>query len=170
MHKAWLMHTAILLIGCNIGKREENLAHAISLIGEKTGVIQLCSSVYEAEPWGFESDQNFLNQCLTVRTTLTPSELLSQLQAIETGMGRERRTEKYTDRIIDIDILFYDDLVLSSEELTIPHPRIEERKFTLIPLLEILPGLVHPVSDKPIKEILLSCRDPLSVRKMEPGI
>ena len=163
------MHSAILLIGSNIGKREENLAHAIHRIEEKIGVIQLHSSVYETEPWGFESVQNFYNQCISLLTSLTPSALLTEIQSIEKESGRERVIGKYTDRTIDIDILFYDNLVFTNAELTIPHPRIEERKFTLVPLLEILPDFIHPESGRAIKDLLQSCGDPLFVRKLDTG-
>lgn len=160
------MQTAILLLGSNLGDRAENLGNAISKLESKIGRIIHMSSVYESEPWGMKSDRNFYNQCVSLSTSMDPSDLLKQIHAIELEMGRIEVAEKYLDRIIDVDILFYGDREISLGDLTVPHPRIRERRFALIPLLEIYPDFVFPSTSEKLHEILDSCKDTLSVRKL----
>ncbi|MCC8146519.1 MAG: 2-amino-4-hydroxy-6-hydroxymethyldihydropteridine diphosphokinase [Bacteroidales bacterium] len=136
------MHIVFLALGTNLGNKKQNLDKAMDLIAERIGSLSAISSVYETEPWGFESENSFLNNVVKVETRLLPFELLSVTQEIEKELGRTAKTtQRYQDRIIDIDILFYDDLILQSDELVLPHPFFRERDFVLKPLLEIAPEL-----------------------------
>ena len=133
------MHIVFLALGTNLGDKNVNLLTAIAFIAERIGVLSAISSVYESEPWGFDSENSFLNMVIKVETTLLPEELLHATQAIEKTMGRTQKTETtYQDRVIDIDIIFYDDLVYESKELRIPHPLSRKRPFVWNPLIEIL--------------------------------
>jgi 2-amino-4-hydroxy-6-hydroxymethyldihydropteridine diphosphokinase len=153
------MRKAFLHTGSNRGSRLEMLHEAHRQIGEKTGEILLASSVYETEPWGFHDETPFLNQVLEIKTDLSPEILLQSILEIETVMGRKREFKGYLSRKIDIDILFYDDLVICTENLVIPHPRMHERRFVLIPLAEIAKDFIHPVFHRSIEELLVSCSD-----------
>ena len=161
------MSSIYLLLGSNVGDKKANLINAVSLIAIQIGEIIGQSSVYETEPWGFEDSSYFFNQVLKVNTSLQPEELLIILFEIEKYLGRQRTQKQYESRIIDIDILFYDDLVIHTENLTIPHPLIEKRKFVLTPLAEITSDLKHPVLEKTIKVLLNECEDNLEVRKIQ---
>ena len=134
------MHTVYLSLGSNLGDKEQNLASAISEIARRIGDITAQSAFLETEPWGFDSDNAFLNAAVCVETQLSPYELLHTTQQIERDLGRMQKSEQgvYHDRIIDIDILLYDDLHIQTPELTIPHPLIQQRDFVLIPLKEIM--------------------------------
>ncbi len=154
------MAKAVLLTGCNLGDKRHNLKEARRRIALHVGPVLLQSAVYESEPWGFESPDTFLNQVLVCETTLAPLKLLAAIQEIETALGRIRPDgpvpageKHYASRTMDIDILFYDDLILESEKLMVPHPLICSREFVLIPLKEILGDFVHPVIRKKIKEL-----------------
>lgn len=151
-------------IGSNLGDRKENLNSALARIGEETGRVLISSSVYETEPWGFVSGNKFLNMVLKVETKLLPTDLLESLLEIEKSMGRVRDKKKYTSRVIDIDILFYEDLDIAYHNLKIPHPHIQERRFVLVPLVEIAPELIHPVFQKTVKDLLDTCADNSAVR------
>ena len=132
-----MAHT-YLSLGSNLGNKKTNLEKAISLISTKVGKIIFVSSFYQSASWGFESENDFLNAVILIETQFSPFELLKKTQEIEKKMGRKTKTaEKYSDRIIDIDILFYDDLIIDTPELKIPHPLWQERDFVRIPLLEI---------------------------------
>lgn len=133
------MHTVYLALGTNLGNRKAIMREAIDNIGKKVGTVMRQSSFYETEPWGFESPNLFLNACICVSTKLAPRQLLEVTQAIERDMGRIEKTVglQYVDRIIDIDILLYDDLYINEPDLVIPHPLMEEREFVMKPLLEI---------------------------------
>ena len=133
------MHTVYLALGTNLGNRKAIMREAIDNIGKKVGTVMRQSSFYETEPWGFESPNLFLNACICVSTKLAPHQLLEVTQAIERDMGRVEKTVdlQYVDRIIDIDILLYDDLHINEPDLVIPHPLMEEREFVMKPLLEI---------------------------------
>ncbi len=140
MNKELKMHAVFLSLGSNIGDRQDNLDKAISNIEERIGIIPAKSSVIETEPWGFDSENHFLNMVIKVETRLLPKQVLFISQAIERELGRTNKTQgSYQDRIIDIDIILYDDLhlKLDSPELTIPHPHFKERDFVMKPLLEI---------------------------------
>lgn len=133
------MHTVYLALGTNLGNRKAIMREAIDNIGKKVGTVMRQSSFYETEPWGFESPNLFLNACICVSTKLAPRQLLEVTQAIERDMGRVEKTVglQYVDRIIDIDILLYDDLYINEPDLVIPHPLMEDREFVMKPLLEI---------------------------------
>jgi len=146
--------TCFLGLGSNLGNRQINLLKAIAGIAEKIGVFSAISSVYETKPWGFHSENAFLNQVIRVETTLTPEEVLKESQRIETVLGREKKTTTtFEDRIIDIDILFYEDFIVETDTLTLPHPHLHKRIFTLQGLHEIEPHLMHPVLDKSISDL-----------------
>ena len=155
----------ILLLGSNLGDRLSNLNEAYNKISESTREILISSSIYETEPWGFQHQNLFLNQVLVVNTDLSPESLLHLLFNIEKELGRKRRQKSFQARIIDIDILFYDDLIISTNKLKIPHPKLHERRFVLEPLNEILPYLIHPVLLKSVARLLKESKDPLLVRK-----
>lgn len=150
------MAIAYLGLGTNLGNKDENLNGAVEYIRERVGRINSLSAFYVTEPWGFKSENSFLNAVCSVATDISPIELLYITKEIEKEMGRNKKSvdKIYSDRIIDIDILLYDDLIMHSEELTIPHPIMTERDFVMIPLAEIAPELVHPVLKKKMKEFL----------------
>lgn len=131
---------SFLSLGSNLGDKEENLRKAINLINEKAGKVTKTSSFINTEPWGFSSDNLFVNACVEIDTTLTPQELLAATKQIETVMGRKQKSINgtYNDRIIDIDILLYGDITVDEENLKIPHPHMYERDFVMIPLKEIM--------------------------------
>lgn len=159
------MHTAFLSLGSNLGNRLAHFSSAENQISQNIGVILKSSSVYETEPWGYVEQPAFLNKVIQVETDLNPYELLKAILAIEISMGRIR-SGKWHERIIDIDILFFDDLILKEAELEIPHPFIQERRFVLMPLSEIAIDLMHPVINKTINTLLVECSDLLVVKKM----
>jgi len=141
------VHRAYLGLGSNLGDRRQNIEKAVTLIGERVGVVLCQSSLIETEPWGFDSENTFLNGVILVETALTPRQLMKTTQKIERDMGRKVKslpsnhsplTSKiYTDRIVDIDILLYDDLTIDEPDLKIPHPLMHERDFVMIPLEEV---------------------------------
>ncbi|MBQ6751158.1 MAG: 2-amino-4-hydroxy-6-hydroxymethyldihydropteridine diphosphokinase [Bacteroidaceae bacterium] len=134
------MHTVYLSLGTNLGDKTQNLVSAITEIERRIGPVRAQSAFLTTEPWGFESENTFLNAAVRVETALSPFDLLNKTQQIERDMGRTQKSVdgKYHDRIIDIDILLYDDLHINTPKLTIPHPLMYERDFVLIPLKEIL--------------------------------
>lgn len=135
-----MTHTAYLSLGTNLGDKEHNLLSAISEIERRIGPVKAQSAFLATEPWGFESQNTFLNAAIRIKTELSPLELLDETQQIERDLGRQQKSVngQYHDRIIDIDILLYDDLHISTPRLTIPHPHMHERDFVLIPLKEII--------------------------------
>jgi len=151
------MNRVYLSLGTNIGNKPNNLLKAIVLISQKTGILSAISSVYETKPHGFESDNDFLNMVVCVETLLSPEEILSITQSIEKTIGRVEKTNNtYRDRIIDIDIIAYGDLIINSENLKIPHPLFYKRQFVLEPMNEIAPDYVHPVLQKKINELYIN--------------
>ena len=149
------MAIAYLALGTNIGNKRRNMITAAALLAERVGDVLALSGFYETEPWGFQSDNTFLNAALQLETGLPPLELLKATQEIELEMGRTQKSNgAYHDRIIDIDILLYDDLILQTPELTLPHPLMHERQFVMEPLVEIAPNVIHPVFKKPVVSLM----------------
>ena len=160
------MHTLVLSTGSNLGNRLANLLSAAEQIGQRLGSVVQSSAVYEGRAWGFKSKHAFYNQCLEVRTGMNPRECLERILEIEREMGRERNNSGYSDRIIDIDILFYDELVVDTSELRIPHEKMLERRFVLLPLAEILPGFKHPVAMETVQSLLENCPDAMELHRV----
>ena len=152
------MSKVYLSIGSNKGNRSVLINKAIDEIEKKVGIIISRSSIYQSKSWGFDSN-DFYNLCLLIDTDIMPKSLLINLKRIEKSMGREDVDGSYSDRLIDIDILFYDNITTDSEDLKIPHPKIEIRKFVLVPMLEIADDYVHPILNKTIKELYNECSD-----------
>lgn len=146
----------VLLTGSNLGNRAAYLQQAFEHINKTCGKVILFSGIYESEAWGFEAPP-FYNQALVVETTLSPKEFLSCTQSIEIELGRERKHPllSYSSRTIDIDILFFDNLIINTNNLIVPHPKMALRRFVLEPLAEILPYFQHPVLKKTVNELLL---------------
>jgi 2-amino-4-hydroxy-6-hydroxymethyldihydropteridine diphosphokinase len=154
------VHQLILLLGSNIPDRSSYINKSIKLISNSVGTIVKQSSVYESEPWGFVASVAFLNQIVLVETKFEPQEVLAITQKIEGLLGRKKKEgEGYESRTIDIDILFYDDEKVEFPGLIIPHPHVHERLFTLLPLVEVDPGWVHPVVGKTARQLLSDCTD-----------
>lgn len=160
-----MAHETALMIGGNLGDRKKLIDDTRALLSA-TGTLKKASSIYETVAWGKLSDKEYLNQALWLETKLSPADLLHAAQTIEKKLGRFR-DEKWGDRTMDIDILYYDNLVCKTEELTLPHPLIQERNFVLVPLVEILPDYVHPLLRVSNKELLRRCTDNNRVRLYE---
>ena len=143
-------------LGSNLGDKRGNIKKALALISERVGVILALSDFYETEPWGYDSTEQYINVTVKVETKLLPEELLFLSQKIEQETGRNKKTScgEYHDRVIDIDILLYDNQILQTPDLSIPHPLMHLRQFVLQPLSEIAPDIVHPVLNKTIEELL----------------
>ncbi|MEO8822433.1 MAG: 2-amino-4-hydroxy-6-hydroxymethyldihydropteridine diphosphokinase [Ginsengibacter sp.] len=152
------MNQLFLITGGNIGDRKRNLERAATLIQKRVGKIMTCSKMYETEAWGITDQPSFYNQVLIIESKLSAREVLHIILNIEEEMGR-KRTVKNAARIIDIDILFFNDEIVNEENLSIPHPEIGNRRFVLSPLNEIAPGMLHPVFKKTIKELLSETKD-----------
>jgi 2-amino-4-hydroxy-6-hydroxymethyldihydropteridine diphosphokinase len=149
------MSTVYLGLGTNLGDKTFQLRTAVSEIEKRIGRVMTLSAFYTTSPWGFSSENTFLNAACAVQTTLLPHEVLSITQNIEINLGRKNKSfaHNYSDRLIDIDILFYDQLILDEANLQIPHPLLSEREFVLKPLVEIAPDFIHPVSHKNIRTL-----------------
>ena len=154
-----------LLLGSNLGDRISYLRQASSLIGETVAKVIQASSVYETQSWGKADEPDYLNQVLYLKTELHPGLLLEKLLGIETIMGRKREV-KWGSRIIDIDILFYGDQKINEPNLVVPHPELHNRMFTLAPLNEIAPDLVHPVFQKKISDLKSELKSDLTVKML----
>lgn len=163
------MHRVFLALGSNLGNRTENLQLAVEKIAGLIGKIKSVAPLYETEPWGFDSDNWFVNTVIEIGTLLYPTDLLNKCMNIETVLGRKRNkiSTAYSSRAIDIDILFYDDEIISLPELIIPHKHIETRKFVLHPLNDIAPEFIHPQIKQPVKVLLKNCVDKMGTRKIE---
>ena len=157
-HSSLSFKMTFLLLGANLGDRVQTLRRAVELITERVGTVVLQSGLYETAPWGVMDQPSYLNQVLAVETNLEPDVVLVQTQTIEQELGRVR-LEKWGARVIDIDILYYDQLILQTNTLTIPHPYMHQRRFTLVPLAEIASDFVHPVLLKTTVELLAECED-----------
>ncbi|HEX3008234.1 MAG TPA: 2-amino-4-hydroxy-6-hydroxymethyldihydropteridine diphosphokinase [Bacteroidales bacterium] len=152
------MGDTFLSIGSNSGDRLLNLNRSLEEIEGKAGKIVARSPVYESRSWGYEG-QDFLNMVIKIETQLSPLAILRMTQQIEKNAGRIKTPGQYSDRSIDLDILFYDHLIIKEEELTIPHPRLHERLFVLVPLMDIEPDYIHPTKNKTITQLFNECTD-----------
>ena len=148
-------HTVYLALGSNLGDRLANLKQAIDSLTPQMEV-RAKSSVYETPPWGYADQPKFLNQVVKAKTYLDPEPLLKHLKRLEVALGRQASFPN-GPRLIDMDILFYNDLILNTSSLVIPHPRLHERGFVLLPLMELNPDLVHPLSKKSVREMAAKC-------------
>ena len=148
-------HIVYLALGSNLGNRATNLKEALASLSPQMEV-KAKSKVYETPPWGHTEQDKFFNQVVMVKTYLEPEPLLKHLKRLEVALGRKASFQN-GPRLIDIDILFYDDLVLESPALVIPHPHVHERGFVLLPLLDIAPDLVHPVKQRSVRDMLAGC-------------
>ena len=162
-----MLQKAYLLTGSNRGNRLEMLDQARQYIDQQAVKILASSSLYETAPWGFHDQIHFLNQAHCIETFLSPNDLIAFLLQIESNMGRTREGQKYTGRLIDIDILLYANQIVDQEHLKIPHPRMHNRRFTLVPLAEIAGNIMHPVLNLSISELLELCSDTREVRLFE---
>lgn len=148
-------------LGSNIGDGISNIENAIQLLKENNIHTIQISSFYESEPWGYESSNSFINCCVSISTKLTPNELLISLKKIEIQLGRKNKTKSctYSDRIIDLDIIFYSNLIVNTDSLTLPHPHFQERNFVLIPMSEICPDFITPLDKLTISQHLINSKD-----------
>jgi len=152
------MNIVFLQLGSNLGDRELLLKDSITEIEDRVGNILECSKLYESTPWRVEGQENYLNQILKVKTTLLADYVLLTVLDIEKQLGRVR-IEKWGERLIDIDIIFYNDSIIETPELCVPHKHLHERMFVLTPLHNIAPEMVHPKYNKTIEELLKICKD-----------
>jgi len=155
----------VLLLGSNIEPRAKYLEDAISLLEGYLGKAAVVSQVYESEPWGFEAETSFYNRAVVFDIREKPEEVLNICLQTEETLGRVRSAKVgYTSRTMDVDILYFGNRVINSERLIVPHPRLSSRRFALLPLVEVIPELVHPVLNKNQKELLFECPDPSDVK------
>lgn len=153
-------------IGSNKGNRSQLINEAIDKIDISIGRVELKSSIYETQSWGFKSN-NFYNVCLLIESSLSVESIFNKILKIEKDMGRLKSGNKYSDRCIDIDILFVEDIIVNNKNLIIPHPRLHLRKFVLTPMLDIAPDLIHPILNKSIKQLELECDDNDQPKKID---
>jgi len=162
------MHAQILLFGGNQGNVILAIKSAIEMLRSRLGNVVKQSFYYESEPWGFEASQNFINQVVEFHSPLSPKELLDLTQHVEQELGRKEKTgTHYESRPIDIDILFIDEVEINTPRLVIPHPRLHERRFTLLPLNDKWPNKIHPKLNKSMNELLLICPDGGEVKRID---
>jgi 2-amino-4-hydroxy-6-hydroxymethyldihydropteridine diphosphokinase len=156
-------HSVLLLTGSNFRGKEQILQRAAECIAEQVGPIERASQICYSEAWGFTCEEEFANQAILVSTGLAADEVLMKTQAIERELGRDREAEseeklltgeRYASRVVDIDIIFYDDIVVESEKLTLPHPLMHEREFVLRPMLEVAAEWRHPIIGRTVEEML----------------
>ncbi|MCO5948733.1 2-amino-4-hydroxy-6-hydroxymethyldihydropteridine diphosphokinase [Mucilaginibacter flavidus] len=159
------MNRVFLLLGSNLGNRQQHLQQAIELIGTHLAPVKKTSSIYETQSWGKTDAPDYLNQVVILETEIPASEILRKILDIELMLGRKRE-EKWGSRTIDIDILFYGDEIIDDKNLQVPHPELHNRRFTLEPLAEIAPGLLHPVLKKTILDVKNNLKDSLIVKKL----
>jgi 2-amino-4-hydroxy-6-hydroxymethyldihydropteridine diphosphokinase len=163
------MEKVYLCLGGNIGDTRNYLQNAVAMIGRRIGRVVSQSAVYQSEPWGFKAEEWFLNRVIVLETEMNPEPLLEALLEIERELGRVRHPEiqGYTSRTADLDILYYGNRIVLTDILTIPHPRLHQRRFALLPLCEVAPQLVHPAFNFTQTELLRRCHDFSEVRKIE---
>jgi 2-amino-4-hydroxy-6-hydroxymethyldihydropteridine diphosphokinase len=148
---------AVLILGSNVGDRLQTLGRAVTRLGN-AGRITACSAIYETEPVGYESQDDFLNMALCLRTTLSPERLMHEILQVELQLGRTRST-RWGPRTIDVDIVFFDERTINQPGLTIPHPHYADRRFVLIPLMDIVPDWICPVRHRTVRELCASASD-----------
>lgn len=158
------MNKCYLLLGGNLGNKEENLRQAVGLLEEKLCSTAKKSSIFITAAWGNENQPEFYNQAIEISTSFSAKEVLKTALEVEELLGRKRTNDKWQERTIDIDILFYNDEILDLPELKIPHPFIQERKFVLVPMNEIASEFIHPIFKKKITQLLDECKDELQVK------
>ena len=154
--------SVFILLGSNLGNRQLLVNQACEKIGERCGEIVAKSRLYESEPWGFKAEHWFLNQVVEIKTSLSPDDLMDTLLAIEKELGRDRTTphEGYVSRPIDLDILYWGkDLIVEKQHVIVPHPRLHQRRFTLLPLCDVAPDYIHPILKKTNRQLLDECQD-----------
>lgn len=160
------MAQAYIGMGSNLGKREDFLRRATALLAERGGELVALSSFYQTRAWGMDNAPDFLNAVLLLKTDLEPEALLELMLELEQELGRVRsKSDGYENRSIDLDLLFYDDLVLETEDLSLPHPAIAKRRFVLEPLTELAPELQHPSLNQSMEELLHACTDETAIEK-----
>jgi len=159
------MHICYLSLGSNLGKKQANIELALEEIRKDIGEVLRISSIYETEAWGIVNQDNFFNIIAEVRTPSLPLNLISKILAIENRLGRVRE-KKWESRIIDIDIIFYENYIITTDNLTIPHPFLEKRNFVLEPLNELIPEFIHPRLRKSISQLATECLDKSWIKKL----
>jgi len=153
--------SVFVLLGSNLGDRELLVNQACKMMDERCGEIVAKSRLYESEPWGFQAEYWFLNQVIVLKTTLSPDDLMRKLLSIEKELGRDRSQphEGYVSRPMDLDILYYGSEIIDTQMVTAPHPRLHQRRFTLLPLCDVAPDFVHPTMKKTNLQLLDECQD-----------
>lgn len=161
------MNFAVILLGANLGDKQSMFVQVAEMLSQHIGTIVKKSSYYQSSAWGFESEDKFLNQVVVVETEFSAHDTLLRCQAIETKCGRTRSLKSgYESRVIDIDILYFNNDIVDSEDLVIPHPLLQQRRFALMPLVEVLPEYIHPILMKPNSQLLYDCPDDSFVEKV----
>ena len=164
----WKVKTICLLYGGNMGETLAVFEKATAMLVKKIGPVYRQSSVYRSQAWGYESKNDFINQLVLFKTEFKAQQVLHYCLETESLLGRKRNNSPgYSDRTIDIDILYMDDLILSTDQLTIPHPRLHERLFALLPLCDVIPEFIHPVLQKSNKSLLDLCPDKSTIEKLD---
>lgn len=158
------MNTVYLILGTNKGERFRNLELALQLLEEKAGKIRICSGIYVTAPWGNPDQDDFYNQVICLDTELEASSLLERALMIEEELGRKRDGQKWMARSMDIDILFFNEEVIATKELNVPHPHMQDRRFVLMPMTEVAGELRHPILKRTMRELLSDCPDTLNVK------
>lgn len=161
------MHKVFLGLGGNIGDKKQNYYRVRQLIEKKLGEVIQASSAYETPPWGFQSENAFWNQVILIETVFEAEELLWRIHEMEEEFGRKRGLERYGSREMDIDILYFNEEYFETKTLIIPHPRIQERRFVLVPLVEIAPDYLHPLLRMSSVTMLENCRDNSLIKKLD---
>ncbi|MBP6459929.1 MAG: 2-amino-4-hydroxy-6-hydroxymethyldihydropteridine diphosphokinase [Crocinitomicaceae bacterium] len=162
-----MKNTAYISLGSNIGNKTQNISLAINEIAKSIGEVLKKSSNYISEPWGFNSSEKFVNAAISIQTKYSPIELLKKLQLIEKKMGRIRSQQNgYADRIIDLDIIYFNNEIVTTIDLKIPHPNLHIRNFVLVPLNEIVPLYIDPSNNKTINELLENCSDEITIQRV----